>query len=135
MGRTTQAAEKEGARSFSRFVEQVDDGGALIAISEAMHKLLVEIKETADTTCQETKGALAVQFQFTANGGAIDVTYSIATKSPKRKFARSTFYLTAGANLSVENPRQLGLPLREVPEHRHYQDVESDNDNRSAKDV
>ncbi len=135
MGRTAQAAEKEGARSFARFVEQVDDGQALVEISAAMHKVLIEVKEMADRTCQETKGAFAVQFHFTANSGVIDVTYSIATKSPKRKFARSTFFLTAGANLSVENPRQGKLPLHDVQNPKHYADVDNDNDARQVRDV
>lgn len=135
MGRTAAAAEKEGARSFARFVEQVDDGQAQAEISAAMHKVLIEVKEMADTTCQEVKGAFAVQFQFTANSGVVDVTYSIASKSPKKKFARTTFFLTAGANLSVENPRQTKLPLHDVTNPRHYADVDNDNEDRAVRDV
>ena len=136
MGATQKAADKEGARSFARFIEQVDDGQAVIEISADMHKLLVELKEVAERSGNDAKGAIAVQFAFNvAANGVVDIVYNTATKGPKRKFARSTFFLTAGANLSTENPRQQKLPgLRDVPSPREYADVDED-DERAARDV
>lgn len=130
MGTSSQKKEEEGPRSFTRFLERVDDGQGVIDLSTAQHKLMKDIREIARSSTNAVKGALTLKLTYVAEpNGTVDVLYDITIKEPKRKRGRSVFFLTPGANLTVENPRQLGLglPVREV-RNEAIHDVDPDND-------
>lgn len=131
MTTSSQKKEDEGPRSFTRFLERVDDGQGVIELSAAQHKLMKDIREVARGSSNAVKGALTLKLTYAADpNGTVDVHYDITVKGPKRKLGRSVFFLTPGANLTVENPRQLGLglPVREVPRTEAIYDVDPDND-------
>jgi hypothetical protein len=103
----------------------------VIELSVAQQKLLKEIREVAGRSGSDAKGSLTLKLTYAGEpNGTMDVRYDITVKGPKKKLGRTVMFLTPGANLTTENPRQLGLglPVRDVSMPRNYQDVEPDND-------
>ena len=47
-------------------------------------------------------------------GGTVFIDAEIATKEPKLARARTVTWVTKSGDLSMENPKQTKLPLREV---------------------
>lgn len=120
MGKTARAAEQEGARSFTRFMDLLDDGRAVPIISQQMQKLLVELKEQAEKNRTDKRGMLSLKLAFEVNEvGQVDVVYQVDTKAPSEKYGRSVYWLTEGANVTADNPKQQRLPLRDVPQPKY----------------
>jgi hypothetical protein len=106
----------EGPRAFSVFIAQVDEGSLHEELSEEVQKLASRLCEFANRFGRDGKGELTLTLGFAVDAkGVAAVTGSIKTKLPKVPRVSSQFYLTAAGNLSLENPRQQKLPLREVP--------------------
>ena len=128
MGRTARAAEQEGARSFTRFMDLLDDGRAVPVISQQLQKLLVELKEQAEKNNTDKRGLLVLKLAFEVNEvGQVDVVYQCDTKAPTEKHGRSVYWLTEGANITADNPKQQRLPLRDVPAPKY-----ADNDSEES---
>jgi len=113
---TSATTEKdEGPRSFTRFLEQVAEGEANGELSRALQKLTVACATHAKLQNDTVGGSLELKLNLSVEpGGIVGVSYSVKTKEPDPKRAGSIFWTTKGGNLSVENPRQQKLPLREV---------------------
>lgn len=109
------AKDQEGPRSFARFVELIAEGTAHGRMSQELHDLLVELKTTAEVESCVVKGSLTIKFDFKVTPlNECSVDYDLKRTAKKPKPIGSHFWLTSGANLSHENPRQTSLPLREV---------------------
>lgn len=105
----------EGARSFARFLEAVDQGEANQQASDQLLKLMRIMRQLARATQTPQVGRLTLKFGFAVEpNDTVQVAYQVEIKEPSRKTARSHFWLTPGSNLSVENPRQMKLALRDV---------------------
>lgn len=119
-------ANDEGARSFSRALEMIDDGGLVIEASRQLHNLLTTLKQEVDETGVDTKGELSLTLKITVErGGTIEITPAIKLKEPGPRLAKGRLWITSGANLTPHNPRQQKLPLREVGgEERETREVE-----------
>lgn len=110
------APEPEGPRGFAPFLQQIDDGELHTELSKTTQQLVGELYDFADRYRRPGKGTLTVTLSFSVDGnGAIAVAGDVKTKTPKKPRAASVFFRTPGNNLSIENPRQQKLPLREVP--------------------
>lgn len=134
--RTAAAAEaKEGARSLLKFMGDIAGGELEIEGSRELHDLAKILDSEARYRNSTVKGGLTITIKFsTDETGTTDVTYDVKSKTPTRKTTRSTFWMTKGGNLSVTNPKQLGLALREVPNpKRGARSV--DNDERPAREA
>jgi hypothetical protein len=109
---TTATDEEEGPRSFGVFLTQVDDGQALIVLSQEQHDLLIALSTEADRTQSPAKGKLTLSLEYTVEpSGVTAVKYGVATKEPSPVRGGSMFWLSKGSNLTVENPRQKQLPF------------------------
>ena len=123
---TSKQSEEEGARSFCRTLEQIDDGQGVIDMSVELQVLLTNLLKHARNTNQDAKGSYTLKLQFNVEPNSIvNVGYEVGVKTPKRKTGKTTVWVTNGGNLVAENPRQQKLPLREV-QTRHYADVDND---------
>lgn len=137
---TKQQAETtdEGARSFCRMLEQLDDGQGSIHMSVELRDLMGQLRQHAVRTDRDAKGMLTLKLAFNVEpNGIVNVAYETATKTPKKKTGKTTLWLTRGDNLAAQNPRQQNLPLAEVKDRQHYTEL-SDNDNAgrgAIKDV
>jgi len=104
--------EAEGPRNFGVFLTHLDDGDAVIALSAETHKLMVALAAEAERVQGTVKGSLTLKLDFKVeHNGVVGVNYSIASKEPSPARGGSVFWLSAGSNLIVENPRQKKLPF------------------------
>lgn len=104
----------EGPRSFSRFIEQVDEGLCHIEVSKALHSLAAKLSEHSGPAKNKAKGKLSLALDITVEGDVVAVTWDVKVKEPTPKRSTAIFWLTKGKNLSPENQRQQKLPLRDV---------------------
>ncbi|MCL2726307.1 MAG: hypothetical protein FWD69_17945 [Polyangiaceae bacterium] len=113
---TTEASEDEGDRSFAVFLQQIEDGAFHAEISSELRALSVKLDEHVTTYGVDAKGSLTITISLAAmRNGTIAAIGDVKKKEPKAKRAGGVFWLTKGKNLTLENPRQQKLPLREVP--------------------
>jgi len=112
---------KEGPRGFSVLLQQVQDGELHGELSAEVQKLVSQLGDHALKFQRPSKGSLTLVLNFTAVGATVEVVGEVKVKAPKNPRQRSVFWATPGGNLSVDNPRQTKLPLREVPPASHEQ--------------
>lgn len=111
----TDEIEREGPRSFGVFLHALADGEAMAACSNELHKLVSVLQDESLEQNAELKGELRLTIKVTADPkGHVAVSYDLATKEPKPVRSSSIMWITKGGNLTVENPRQQKLPLRDV---------------------
>jgi hypothetical protein len=85
-----------------------------------LRELVGSVTEFSERYQREGKGTLTLVLNVKALGnGSIAVAGDVKTKLPVAKRAGSLFWPTKGNNLTIENPRQQKLPLREVPPTRN----------------
>lgn len=119
MPKTEEAPKDEGPRAFAVLLQQIGDGELHDELGLRMQELVATVSQFSDRFQREGKGTLTLVLGVTALGnGTITIAGDIKTKTPSAKRAGSVFFRTPGNNLSVENPRQQKLPLREVPQSR-----------------
>lgn len=105
----------EGPRGFAVMLQQVHDGELHGELSAELQKLVALLGEHSTKFQRPAKGAISLTLNITAVGHTVEVVGDVKVKAPKTPRPRSVFWRTDGGNLSVENPRQTKLPLREVP--------------------
>lgn len=105
---------EEGPRGFAVVLQQIDEGSIHARASSELQQLLAALDAYSKNYRTAAKGSMTLTLNFDVEEGVVNVQAKVDTKSPKPKGAKSMFWLTAGKNLSVENPRQQKLPLRDV---------------------
>jgi hypothetical protein len=134
--RDREPEREEGARSFARMIEQIDDGHGVIEMSQELVELMKNLHKHAQHTQSDAKGVLTLKLGFSvAANGVTSIAYEMSTKTPKRRTGKTTLWVTSGGNLSVSNPRQQTLPLREVERPRNYNEVDNDVEPVPAREV
>ncbi len=104
----------DGARSFARFLQMIDDGVAEAEASDELASLMKTLEAHAEDN-GTAKGQITLVIDFKLDRkGRTDVTHDIKTKKPKKARAGSVFWVTKTGNLSNKHPRQLDLGLKEV---------------------
>lgn len=105
----------ESPRSFGHFFGMLDDEQAQATASRELHDLLKVLREEAVARHGTVKGTLTLKIDLKCDElEQVEATYAIDTKEPKRKSSKSLYWLDRKGFLTVENPRQQVLPLREV---------------------
>lgn len=137
MGKDATVAADEGARSATRFLEQVSDGQCAADLSHALHRLGLQMRAQIALRSDKVNGEIVLKLKFNAEpSGIVGVAYEINAKDPKQRTSASVFWLTKGGNLSNENPRQTSLPgIREVKRNEDVRDAEPANDNAEERSV
>lgn len=106
---------EEGVRSAAVLLAQVDDGALNAEFSERLHETVQKLYEHAVETAKDAKGRVSLTLDLAVSEkGFVGLRGTVETKIPKRKASLSHFWISPGGNLTVENPRQQKLPLREV---------------------
>lgn len=107
--------KEEGARSFTRFIDQLAYGEVQGELSEDLHDLISTLQKDASMHQSKAKGALTLKLDIEVDDrGVATVKPLITVKKPKSRRSPATMWVTAGGNLTPQNPRQQELPLREV---------------------
>lgn len=110
-----QKQQEEGPRSFGVFLQEMAEGETEQDISVEMFTLLKKLKEAAIAKDGEVKGELNIKFKFTVPAtGPAKIVPVIDHKAPKVVRTPGHFFFTKGGNLTLHNPKQGSLPLREV---------------------
>ena len=115
--------DPEGARSFTRFLDQVADGDLHTEASQLLHRLVEKMQQQTRAQAKEVKGELTLKLKLSMDGALTTVAYEINGKEPAPRRPGSVFFVTRGGNLSVQNERQQELPLREVKRDGDAQEV------------
>lgn len=111
-----QTEQEEGARNFLVFLRELANGAAVNELSYQLHKLTTTMQEEACAQQKEVRGGLTLQINVVADEqNQAEIGFTVAIKVPSRKTPRSLMFLTKGGNLTIKNPRQQELPLRQVP--------------------
>lgn len=107
---------EEGPRSFAHQVATLCDGDLNAAASQDMHDLLLALRSEAQARCKKVKGTFKLELTIEVNDDDVaGISFSVKTKAPEPRRRTAVMWLSPGANLSPENPRQQNLPgLREV---------------------
>lgn len=106
----------EAPRGFAVLIQQIEDGECHGELSEAVQTMTQKLMDHLEKYGVDAKGSITLTLGFAARrNGTIEVQADVKAKHPKAKRAGSVFWATKGGNLSVDNPRQTRLPLREVP--------------------
>jgi hypothetical protein len=112
---TTEKENDEGARSFAVLLQGIGDGELNAELSETLHGMNAKLSNHA-VDFGKAKGTLTLTIEVDIDReGVVTLTPDVKTKLPKPARKKGRYWLTAGNNLSPENPKQTKLNLREVP--------------------
>lgn len=133
MSKQGQEAVDEGARSATRFLEQIADGQCNADLSHALHKLALKLGAECRQRNDKVTGEVSLRLKITAEpSGVVAVHYEVGAKEPKSRTSGSVFWLTKGGNFTADNPRQTSLPgIREVKIVDDVREVANDNGGES----
>lgn len=105
----------EGARSFSVLLQNIGEGTFHAELSETLHELNKKLAAHAYDNAK-AKGSLTISLAIEVDReGLVTIVPDVKTKAPTPLRKKGRYWLTAGNNLSPENPKQQKLPLSEVP--------------------
>lgn len=107
--------KEEGPRGFSVILAQLQDGALHGELGAELQKLVAHLGEQSNRFQRPSKGALTLTLNVVAVGSTVEVTGDVKVKTPKVPRERSVFYRTPGGNLTLDNPKQQKLALKEVP--------------------
>lgn len=98
-------------KPFSQFILEQRRGGLHGELSDALAELVSAVDE------QRRSGTLTLTIQLVPNSDGVTVTVSdaIKIKAPEAKRGAAIFYVGANGALERNDPRQMQLPVREVP--------------------
>lgn len=108
--------QNEGHRSFSKLIAELGDGEAHVELSRALNHLCSKLRREAQQQCKDQRGELSLKLTLVTSPDTMTfaIGYEVKVKEPSPRRPGSVYWLTKGGNLTVENPRQQALPLREV---------------------
>ncbi len=107
---------EEGPRNAAVLITQIDEGRLHAELSESIHDTVKRLYDHAvQHGGKDAKGTVTMSLSFAVSDrGFVGVCAEVATKLPKAPPSTSHFWITPGGNLTLDNPRQQKLPLREV---------------------
>lgn len=104
-----QAEDLRGARSFSQFIQMLDDGRFNAELTDALRQINAEMKNHAQIFGGKCRGALTLKVEFTFEKGYFEIAPSFDTKLPKVKRNPTIAWSTSGDEFTPENPKQMNL--------------------------
>lgn len=100
--------------SFDAFVRTLEFGKVAADGSDMIRDIVAAIEE-AEATGQKPVAELTLKVKFKKDGGVIEMQADLTSKLPKRVRTRTLAYATPDNNLTLDNPKQMELGLREIP--------------------
>ncbi len=115
---TTRESEGDAFGTIDTLLCELDAGNFNTRVSEAMRELLGKLHTRAQED-SDAAGKLSLEVSFSvARSGKVDVRASFKTNAPAPRCEASTFYVTNRGRLSVRDPRQMKLPIRDTKTSR-----------------
>ena len=129
----TKKTDDSGIRSFGVFLQGLADGEAELELSDALHELLQQSMEEAKARNSAVKAKLNLEITIQADPrDVVAFGYDIKRKEPQKQRAGTTMFVTKRGLLTLNNPRQCQLPLREVKQPEEARDVDADTTAREV---
>ncbi|RVT99067.1 hypothetical protein EOD42_02880 [Rhodovarius crocodyli] len=100
--------------SFAIALATFEDGRLNRDLTKIQEEVLEAIVEAAGLNGGKAKGEITIALTYKAEGGVMQITGDIKTKTPKLARGHSVFWLTPENKLSTRNPRQADLPFSDV---------------------
>jgi hypothetical protein len=100
---------KEQARSFSSFLQMLEDGQFHSELSDSLQELNANMNNHVLNYGQKAKGKISITIEFVLEKGVFDIVADFKSTPPKTKRARSIAWSTPNNNFTPENPRQMNL--------------------------
>jgi hypothetical protein len=95
-------------RTISETFAMLHGGTFTDECSEALKKLVINVDETGKA------GKLTITLDLKKAGGAVAIDAKVTTKTPEPKADADLFWPTTEGNLSLQNPNQQNLDLRDA---------------------
>lgn len=99
-------------RSITDTLRLLQGGLFLDQCSEQLAELVKGVDETGKA------GKLTITLDLKKSSGAIEITAKVTNKTPEPKPDTDLLWPTVEGNLSLQNPHQRNLDLRQVPESK-----------------
>lgn len=113
-------------RGFGLLIQQLEDGQLVDDLGTKLQELNTKLARQAAAR-GKAKGELILKLKLSADeGGTVQIDGEITMKEPKPARQRTVLWLAKGDVLATENPRQVKLPLKEVPAARAARAVPHD---------
>ena len=107
----------QNIHNFSQLVSLIGDGEVNNSLSETLREMVAQLNQAAMERGGKHTGKITLSMSLTIDKGVIvveaDQPKVVIPKEPK---VSSLFWSTADNKLSLSNPRQMALPLRDVTE-------------------
>jgi hypothetical protein len=107
----TESEKRNPARAFVDLLDELRDGDAAIDASEALTKLLAQVRDR----CEPGSITLKISFKPASSGKVLAITDEVTVKAPKVKRDDTLMFCDKDGNLSKDNYEQGKLPLKETP--------------------
>lgn len=107
-------AEGDAFGTVDTLLCELDAGGFNTRASDAMRELLAKLHARAQED-SDAAGKLAIEVTFAVSrSGKVEARASFKTNAPSPRSEATTLYVTNRGRLSVRDPRQMKLPIRET---------------------
>jgi hypothetical protein len=103
-------------RDFGVLLSQLSGGELRDEVNEEVARVMATLYERALATQQTAKGKVTLEMSFeVAKNGLTTILGDVKTKLPTPLREADHFYTDAEGGFSKSDPRQMKLPIREVP--------------------
>lgn len=99
--------------SFQQFIGNVEDGQLQADLSQALQRLLADMRTHQINVGGNPKGKIAINFDLKLENGVVEVTGNYTVNAPKRVGGKSIYWVTEDGHLTSRNPKQMDM-LRDV---------------------
>lgn len=136
MAKNEERGSADEVRQFARFLMLIDDGELHEETSRVLKEANSELARRADQD-GKARGRITLTMEIThERGGIVVVVGDCVSKLPRPKPAKSVFWRApTGGYLSAKNPKQLDLPIREVPQAPREAAIEIEQPKTVAKEA
>ena len=107
-----------GPRNFATVLAELAQGEFNQQLGEDLQELLTALSKHKEVLGKggKAKGAMTITLKFElGDHRVLGIVGTVATKAPKPQAAGTVGWVDKSGNVSWEDPRQVKLPLREVP--------------------
>lgn len=99
--------------SFQKFIGNVEDGQLQADLTNALQRLLADMRTHQINVGGNPKGKIAINFDFKLENGVVEVSGNYSVTAPKRVGGKSIYWVTEDGHLTGRNPKQMDM-LRDV---------------------
>lgn len=123
--------EPEALKPFTHFLQMFQGGKLNSDLGDELRELNAKISELAATQ-GKAKGTLSLELNLQMKDKLLVVTPVIKVKAPKVPLESEAFWLTKKNQLSADNPAQLNLKIRSLPNEGVRNDLAADAADRKG---